>query len=166
MRQLDDDGRYSVVRVRTLATLTHPEIKDLIWRALSKLRYPGTDSGSFYRELQVRIGEDGLGVFIGFEFGTPKTLCIGVLPSSAMMMAPQISLVYSDGTPEMICHVSIRVREWIKAEGYGEALGVNLYRDSEELEGRIGKRNDLAFQRGFRHFGQPEVAGAMIRFRF
>jgi hypothetical protein len=133
-----------------------PEVKDLVWRAVEATKYPGTDAVSFYRELTVRIAERGLGCFVGYEGDRPATLAIALLPTSRMMMAPQIVLVYSGGA-ELTRKVGVRLREWLLEEGHKEALACNL---------AFLDRPDRVFMRVFRHFGKPEFAGSLIRFKF
>lgn len=108
-----------------------------------------------YEELRLRVAEDKLGIFIGMEDSyLPSALAVAMLPSSSMMMAPQIVLVYSEGPPALIKKVAHRLRKWITDAGYDRAIGINLWRE------------DLVFMRGFKHFGTPARLGSLIEFRF
>lgn len=153
----------TITRVRTLATFSRPDIKDLVWSACAAVRYPGTDAGSIYKELSLRIAENELGLFVGIE-DAPLALCVAILPTSCLMMAPQIPLLYNRGSRALIRALAVRVREWIVEHGHTHAIGANMYQPQEGT--RIGNRPDAAFCRGFRHFGDPEHAGSLIRFRF
>lgn len=144
-----------VLRVRTLQTLSSPQLKDLVRRAVPAA-LPCVDARVFYRELGARIGEPGLGVFVGYQGDHAKAFGVALLPQSCMMMAPQVALVYSDGMPAIGRRLGARMREWLLEGGYKEALTCNM----------IARRSDRAFMVGLRHFGEPERVGSLIRFRF
>lgn len=158
-----------IARVRTHATIAWPEIEALVERAAEACGY--LIPGYIYRELVERVGEDGLGIFVGFEgkpaevanpdktrmsgFATkPKALVVAILPASPLMMAPQMPLCYSDGSAMLIRHVGRRMKEWIMAAGYDRMLSVSL------------NHSAAAWERGFREIGEMTVLGELIECRF
>jgi hypothetical protein len=148
-----DDRVLSVTRVREPGTILRHDIAGLVKRAVVETHYPGTSPGAFYHELAARVGEDKLGIFVGFEDGFPRALAVAVLPTSCMMMAPQVPVVYSAGRPDLIRRVGERLKSWIMTAGYDTFMGVNLWRD------------DKVFVRGFRHVGEGEVIGSLVSFK-
>lgn len=144
----------SVLRVRSLLTLRRPDVRSLIVSAVTETAYPGTTPERFYAELASRIIKEALGVFVGFDEDEAKALAVALLPTSAMMIAPQVCLVYSRGKPALIRAVAERLKAWIMASGYDRVMGLNLYRD------------DTVFMRGFRYIGQPRRLGSVIELRF
>jgi hypothetical protein len=140
-----------VLRVRSQSTIYQADVRALILRAVEATRYPGTVPLRFYEELCVRISEPGLGVFVSYDDG-PRAIVVAMLPGSALMMAPQVPLVYSDGKPSLLRALSSRLRGWLLENGYDRALGINLYREDE------------VFMRGFAHFGRPGRVGSLIEF--
>jgi len=140
-----------ILRVRSQSTIYQADVRALILRAVEATRYPGTIPSRFYDELRVRIGETGLGVFVGFD-GGPRAIVVAMLPGSSLMMAPQVPLVYNEGTPSLFRAVASRLRSWLIESGYDRALGINLY------------RKDALFMRGFAHFGKPSYKGSLIEF--
>jgi hypothetical protein len=141
-----------VTRVRTRATLELPEVKELVLRAVTGTRYPGTTPSKVYLELLGRISEDALGVFVSRDDSGPRSVAVVLLPTSNLMMYPQVALVYSEGPPTHIKAVLERVRGWLRKAGHERALGINLW------------RSDRAFMRGFCHFGKPSRMGSLIAF--
>jgi len=141
-----------VTRVRTRATVLRPEIELLVMRAALACRYP--NPGLIYRELVRRVGEDGLGIFVGHENASPMTLVVAILPDSPLMMAPQCPIVYSRGSRMLIRHVGERMREWVMAAGYDRVLSVSLTHSA------------AAWARSFRWLGEHKTLGTMIEVRF
>jgi hypothetical protein len=144
----------SVLRVRSRRTTEQFWFRNLIGEAITATRYPGTTRGKFYNELRQRVAENALGMFVGFEDEAPKAIAVAMLPTSCMMLAPQVALVYSRGRPPLIRAMGTRLRAWIMAAGYDRVIGTNLY------------RNDDVFMRGFAHIGEPRRLGSLIEWRF
>ena len=144
----------TVLRVRTAATIARADIRDLVLRAVEATRYPGADPVLLYDELARRIAAPDLGFFVGFvgEW-VPQALCVAILPTSQLMMAPQCVLVYSRGPSMLVRHIGERLRAWLRAEGYDRVMGVNLY------------RSDAAFLRaGRRYLGSGRRIGSLMEF--
>jgi hypothetical protein len=130
------------------------EMGPLLHRAVTRTEYPGTTPAALFRECVTRISDPTFGLFLGMEGGEARGIAIALLPSSALMMAPQVCLAYSEGSPRLAREVAVAVCEWFKAAGYDRCLGLNLWRD------------DDVFMRAFRHAGSPRVFGSMVEFRF
>jgi hypothetical protein len=93
------------------------------------------------------------GIFIGRERDAPKALCIGMLPTSAMMLAPQVALAYAEGPRLLTRLVGLRWAAWLRENGYDRFMGVNhLY--SDEL-----------FMRAFSFGGKTRRIGSIIEWR-
>ena len=138
------------VRVRTAETIAHPAVKALIMRAVVATRYPGTTAQAFYDEIAEGITSDTLGVFVGFnEAREPVALVIGSLPFNAIMMAPQVHLVYSTSR-ELSRLLGEKLRAWVTKHEHDRLIGVNLWHDDE------------AFCRVFRHMGETRVIGSLV----
>ena len=114
-------------------------------RAVTATRYPGADPVLFYDEIARRIADPDLGLFVGLVHDSPLALCLAVLPSSQLMMAPQVALVYSEGRPMLIRHMGDRLRAWLRSEGHDRFMAVNL------------RHTDAVFVRAARRVGSAAV---------
>jgi hypothetical protein len=104
--------------------------------------------------LRGNVASDLLGLFVGFQDGTPKALAGVVLPSSAVAFAPQVFIVYSVGGPALIRAVGERVRTWIMDAGYCSVTGVGL------------RHRARAWLRGLAFLGETKELGSVIECRF
>jgi hypothetical protein len=141
------------VRVRRPDTLASPAVAGLLQRAVKAVDYPGTTPLEVASFLRHNIGRSDYGVFVGFAGDLPQTIVVALLPDGPFMVAPQIALVYNQGSKALIRMVGGRLRQWILENGFSEALGINL------------AHSEAGFSRVFAHFGEPSRFGVMVKFR-
>jgi hypothetical protein len=111
------------------------------------------NNGAVLAEITRDIAAEQLGVFVGFDHNEPRAAVVGHLPTSAFMLAPMVTLAYSEKAPRaLVLETGRRLREWIMANGFDRTLAL-----SQTLSGR-------AFTRVFRHFGRAVGAKTMIIF--
>jgi hypothetical protein len=103
--------------------------------------------------LLYRASMSDLGIFLGYEYGYPKTVAVAMLPSNMFMEHPQIAMVYNEGDPRLFVEVAARMRKWLQEEGYNCALAMR-------------RRNPAAFRRATKHFGEPRDYGTMLLYEF
>src|SRR5262252_3987046 len=137
--QLSSSG-WRVIRVRRFETITRPQIKSLILRAVAAVEYPGTTPEDLYAEFVGAVAADTFGLFVGIAGNEPRAVVAAILPISAVMIAPQAILAYSESRPELTRMVALRLKAWLLEHGYHRMLAHNFY------------RKDGVFIRGFRHF--------------
>jgi hypothetical protein len=125
----------------------------LLKRAVKAVEYPGTTPLEFASYLKSRIGLSDVGVFVGFEDSVPRAIVMAVLPEGPFMIAPQIALVYNQGSKALIRKLGARLRQWLLENGFTEALGINM------------THSEAGFSRVFAHFGEPSRFGVVVRFR-
>jgi hypothetical protein len=122
-------------------------------RAAERVSYPGGPTPrEFLGYLRGNIGRSDLGVFVGYEHGTPRGLVVAMLPTTILMLMPQLILGYNEGSRELHKLASVRIREWLREAGYNTAAALNR------------ARADKVFSRGFADFGRPSVYGSIIKF--
>jgi hypothetical protein len=141
-----------VIRVRTRETLMRPDVASLVMRGANACGV--LSSGAALAELARDIALDHIGCFVGFHDSEPQGLLIVQLPTSAFQLGPVVLVAYSEGASRELTHEGgRRMREWIRAAGFDEAVALNLLHP------------DRAFCRRFAHFGTPERTGSVIKFR-
>jgi hypothetical protein len=102
-------------------------VKRIITRAVEATRYPGASPQAVYDELCANSANPNFGVFAALD---QRALAIVVLPSSVLMMAPQVVLAYNDGRPLLARLIAARRNEirseltrWQLAAGHLTAAG-------------------------------------------
>lgn len=144
----------TVIRIRTRETLCRHDVSCLILRAARESGVP--DPAMALAEIARDIASDAQGLFIGVEEPhSPCTAVVGFLPHNAFQVAPTIGFAYSEKAPrQIVADVGASLRGWFEACGFNEAIAVN------------SRHSDRAFMVGLAHFGKPERAGSLIRFKF
>ena len=140
------------MRVRQKETLCRPGIAQLVMRGATR---SGLDPGAaVLAELARDIASDAIGVFVGFRNDVPKGVVVAQLPSSAFHRAPMIGLAYSVQDHGISRAVAERLRGWLVASGFHEAITLNR------------QHTDRSFIRGLGYFGAGEREGSLIGFHF
>lgn len=143
-----------ILRVRKRETLIRPEIVGLIQRAVTATKYPGLTWPVLAAELARLIDQPNIGFYIAQQDDAPKALVLVILPTSALMIAPQVVLVYSEGRPALVKALGRAMKKWLQDEGHDRVMGVTLWRE------------DGAFERRFRYLGKPRRIGTLMDFQF
>lgn len=138
--------------MRQPATIAQPAVKGLLERAVKAVDYPGATPLEFYSFMRNNIGRSDIGTFVGFADGVPRIICIGLLPTTVFTFLPQIVFVYNEGSKALAKAVGVRVRAWLRDNGFDEALAVNMLHKPD------------AFARVFSHFGEPKSFAEVVRF--
>jgi hypothetical protein len=125
----------------------------LLKRAFRAVGFPDTNPVELAAFLRSNIGRSDWGVFVGSEGGDPKAVALAMLPSTPLMLKPQIVLAYNEGSRAVARMIGVRVRAWILDNGYTDALGINLHHKAR------------SFARVFAHFGEPSRVAELVRFR-
>lgn len=142
----------TAIRARTLLTVR--AARALIERAVEATHYIGTTPEEFYLEIERRIAEHGLGVFLGMRGAEPKAIAIGILQNSTLMMGAQVPLAYSEDS-ELSKMVGRRLRDWCAEHGHKRFFSMNL-----------NDTDDRAYCRVFRYVGKSEVIGSIVETKF
>jgi hypothetical protein len=137
------------VRVRMPATISAVGVRTLLHTAAEA---NGFDPGPLLDEVTAGIAAGHLGVFVGYDDATaPVAIAIGMLPTSAFMMGPQVLLAYSEDA-EVFRLVGERMRAWMRDAGHDRAFAINHL------------HADAPFMRVTSHFGKPGRMGSVIEF--
>jgi hypothetical protein len=142
----------TAIRARTLPTIK--AARTLIERAVEATHYLGTTPQDFYSDIERRIAEDALGVFLGLNGAEIKAVAIGMLPTSPLMMGAQVPLAYSEDH-ELSKLVGRRLRDWCVANGHKRCFSMNL-----------NDTDDRAYCRVWKYVGKSEVIGSIVETKF
>jgi hypothetical protein len=135
-----------------------PAVIGLLKRAFRAVGFPDASPAELMPFLRSNIGRSDWGLFVGFEpfdqrsGGDPKAVALAMLPSTPLMLKPQIVLAYNEGSKALARMIGVRVRAWILEAGYADALAINLHHKAR------------SFARVFRHFGEPSSFAEVVRF--
>jgi hypothetical protein len=125
----------------------------LVLRAAERISYPGGPTPHlFLSHVRRNLGRSDVGVFVGYENEVPKGFVLVLLPTTPLMLLPQLILGFNEGSRELHKLASVRIRDWLLQNGYHTAAALNRARD------------DKVFIRGFADFGKGTVYGSIIRF--
>jgi len=105
-------------------------------------------------ELIDNVSGHDYGIFVGFAEHDPKAIAVTQLPCSAFHLAPMMVFAYNEGDRSFVREIGSRTRQWLVELGHAEVLTMNL------------RHSDRSLLRSFRHFGEPEATGLLVRFRF
>jgi hypothetical protein len=142
-----------VGRVRTLETISRPDIRELILCGACECGFP--QPAKILTELTRDVARDSQGLFIGFEDEIPKVVSVGFLPANAFYLAATVGMAYSEKAPRrLVAAVAARLREWLRSSGHDHAIVLNLF------------HTDRSYVQGLSYFGRGSRIGGVIRFDF
>lgn len=121
----------------------------LLLRAIEATQAPTVNAQAYYDEIAAHIASPARGVFVGFDEHDPKAVAVVILPTSPMMMGPQVPLAYSESRA-LSTAVGVRVRDWLHQAGFDRFFCVNF------------KHDDKAYARVFGHVGEFRAAGTFF----
>ena len=141
----------AAIRMTQASALGVPAIRALFLRAIvaNKIPYP---EGTIL-ELQHRIGEEALGIWVGTDGWKACGVCVAALPTSNFMVAPQVFMAYNEGPARVCREVIAAVREWISEYKFEELIGCNR-----------SDAPDAVWLRAFKTAGAPSQVGTAYKF--
>lgn len=116
----------TVVNLQNPRALLVPEVAALIKRAVESVDFAapgGVDSVA--EDMYIFVTNSQFFFLLGMEDGAPKAMCTGYFPSSRLFPYPVVSLIYNEGSRELLKEMAKGARDTITQAGYTRAWAIN-----------------------------------------